>query len=55
MPLHECGPGCWQYGRAGKKYEGPGAKRKARKQATAIAFSKARASGRRSPTSKDFR
>lgn len=52
MPIHECGPGCFQYGRVGKKYR---SKAKAQKQATAIAFSKARARGASRPSSKDYK
>jgi hypothetical protein len=52
MPIHTCGPGCYQYGQAGKKYH---SKKKAEQQATAIAFSKARAAGRRKPLGKDYK
>jgi hypothetical protein len=55
MPVHKCGPSCEQYGKHGKKYRGPTAKAKAQKQATAVAFSKARAAGRSKPTGRDYR
>lgn len=54
MPVRKVGGG-YKYGTKGKLYKGPGAKKKAEKQATAIAFSKARASGRRKPASRDYK
>lgn len=54
MPIRKVSGG-YKYGNVGKLYKGAGAKKKAQKQATAIAFSKARASGRRKPASRDYK
>ena len=51
MPLKRCGSGGkgWKYGDRGKCYTGPGAKKKAIKQAVAINMSKKRRGERPEP------
>ena len=44
MPIHRTGKG-YQWGKSGKPYKGPGAKKKAIKQGLAVAYSEARRKG----------
>lgn len=54
MPIHSAGKDAYQWGKTGKVYKGKDAKKKAIKQAIAIAYSEAKRRGKKKPSQEEI-